>query len=78
VIDFGTSKSPKLTRQRDSRYALTALRTSRFRIAHTNAVKGLSALQMFRNLGVQYKTAFVLRKINHLSDLRFSYFETLV
>ena len=27
---------------------------------YTNAVKGLSALQMGRDLGVQYKTAFVL------------------
>ncbi len=27
---------------------------------YTNAVKGLSALQMCRDLGVQYKTAFVL------------------
>ena len=34
VKDFGTSKSPKSTRQRDSRYALTVLRSSRFRIAH--------------------------------------------
>ncbi|MEJ1406040.1 MAG: hypothetical protein RPU62_03540 [Candidatus Sedimenticola sp. (ex Thyasira tokunagai)] len=32
--DFGTSKSPKSTRLRDSRYAPTVLRTSRFRIAH--------------------------------------------
>ncbi|WXG53777.1 MAG: hypothetical protein RNU03_03500 [Candidatus Sedimenticola sp. (ex Thyasira tokunagai)] len=34
VKDFGTSKSPKSTRLRDSRYAPTVLRTSRFRIAH--------------------------------------------
>ncbi|MCU7916555.1 MAG: hypothetical protein KZQ65_11865 [Candidatus Thiodiazotropha sp. (ex Gloverina cf. vestifex)] len=32
--DFGTSESPKSTRQRDSRYAPTVLRPSRFRIAH--------------------------------------------
>ncbi|MEJ1381498.1 MAG: IS1380 family transposase [Candidatus Sedimenticola sp. (ex Thyasira tokunagai)] len=34
VKDFGTSKSPKSTRLRDSHYAPTVLRTSRFRIAH--------------------------------------------
>ncbi|MCU7839971.1 MAG: hypothetical protein KZQ94_11415 [Candidatus Thiodiazotropha sp. (ex Troendleina suluensis)] len=32
--EFGTSQSPKSTRQRDSRCALTVLRSSRFRIAH--------------------------------------------
>ncbi|MCU7916453.1 MAG: hypothetical protein KZQ65_11320 [Candidatus Thiodiazotropha sp. (ex Gloverina cf. vestifex)] len=34
VKDFGTSESPKSTRQRDSHYAPTVLRPSRFRIAH--------------------------------------------
>ncbi|MCU7916159.1 MAG: hypothetical protein KZQ65_09740 [Candidatus Thiodiazotropha sp. (ex Gloverina cf. vestifex)] len=34
VKDFGTSESPKSTRQRDSRYAPTVLRPPRFRIAH--------------------------------------------
>jgi len=34
VKDSGTSKSPKSTRQRESRYALTVLWSSRFRIAH--------------------------------------------
>ncbi|MCU7916416.1 MAG: hypothetical protein KZQ65_11120 [Candidatus Thiodiazotropha sp. (ex Gloverina cf. vestifex)] len=32
--DFGTSESPKSTRQRDSRYAPIVLRPPRFRIAH--------------------------------------------
>ncbi|MCU7916709.1 MAG: hypothetical protein KZQ65_12720 [Candidatus Thiodiazotropha sp. (ex Gloverina cf. vestifex)] len=36
VKDFGTSGSPKSTRQRDSRYAPTVLRPPRFRIAHCN------------------------------------------
>ena len=36
---------------------------------YTNAVKGLSALQLSRDLGVQYKTAFVLaHKIRESSD----------
>ncbi|MCU7916628.1 MAG: hypothetical protein KZQ65_12270, partial [Candidatus Thiodiazotropha sp. (ex Gloverina cf. vestifex)] len=34
VKDFGTSESPKSTRQRDGRYAPTVLRPPRFRIAH--------------------------------------------
>ncbi|MCU7916225.1 MAG: MBL fold metallo-hydrolase [Candidatus Thiodiazotropha sp. (ex Gloverina cf. vestifex)] len=34
VKDFGTSESPKSTRQRDSRYAPIVLRPPRFRIAH--------------------------------------------
>ncbi|MCU7916146.1 MAG: hypothetical protein KZQ65_09670, partial [Candidatus Thiodiazotropha sp. (ex Gloverina cf. vestifex)] len=34
VKDFGTSESPKSTRQRDNRYAPTVLRPPRFRIAH--------------------------------------------
>ncbi|MCU7915829.1 MAG: hypothetical protein KZQ65_08005, partial [Candidatus Thiodiazotropha sp. (ex Gloverina cf. vestifex)] len=34
VKDFGTSESPRSTRQRDSRYAPTVLRPPRFRIAH--------------------------------------------
>jgi len=46
-------------------------------VLYTNAVKGLSALQMGRDLGVQYKTAYVLlhahfpmRRVKHQVEYR--------
>ena len=53
--------------------ATTILKNAALKVylVYANAVKGISALQLSRDLGVQYKTAFVLaHKIRESSLLK--------